>query len=250
MIRDVRRLIMCIGSIFVLVAGCAQPSSPPDRATPHKASPSAIAAPPIAPSPPVSQPSLTGRPEVGKTLFVKHECLNCHSLQGEGGSKGPDLAQVAVRRSHEWLVDFIFLPSEKFPETEMPQFDWTSDQEVEDVVAFLESFKREIPVDKIFSANLGIEKTGEVLVDAYGCRNCHTIGEGGIVGYPDLTFMGSKIRPEWERRWLEDPQKVKPGTFMPTFGFSDRALDAIVAYLSSLKWEHPPKGLQDKGGKS
>ncbi len=249
MIREAMKWAV-MGSVSILLASCAQPSAPPERATPRMAQPAATSAPATAPIAPASPPSSSGRPEVGKALFVKHECLNCHSLKGEGGSKGPDLIQVAVRRSHEWLVGFIFLPSEKFPETEMPQFDWTSDQEVEDVVAFLESFKREIPVDKIFAANLGTEKTGEVLVDAYGCRNCHTIGEGGIVGYPDLTVMGSKIRPEWERQWLTDPQKVKPGTFMPTFGFSDRELDAIVGYMSSLKWEHPPKGLQDKGGKS
>ena len=238
---------MLFGSLFVLVAGCAQPPHPPERATPQVPQPSATSAPAPAPSVPASAPPSSGRPEAGKALFVKHECLNCHSLQGQGGSKGPDLAQVAVRRSHDWLVDFIFLPSEKFPETEMPQFDWKSDQEVEDIVAFLESFKREIPVDKIFAANLGIEKTGEVLVDAYGCRNCHTIGEGGIVGYPDLTYMGSKIRPEWERRWLDDPQKVKPGTFMPTFGFRDRELNAVVAYLATLKWAAPPGLLSDKG---
>ncbi len=226
-----------MGSVLILVASWAQPA----QATPQRVTPAATSAPAPVPVTPVSQPSSTGRPEAGKALLVKHECLNCHSIQGEGGSMGPDLAQVAVRRSHEWLVDFTFLPSEKFPETEMPQIDWKSEQEVEDIVAFLESIKREVPVDKIFAANLGLETTGEVLVDAYGCRNCHIIGEGGIVGYPELTFIGSKIRPEWERRWLEDPQKVKPGTFMPTFGFSDRELDAVVAYLSRLKWDSPPE---------
>lgn len=239
MIQNMRQ-VMLSGTIVVLITGCAQPSTPPERATPQVAQPAASSPSEPLPSPPASAPSSSGRPDVGKALFIKHDCLNCHSIQGEGGSKGPDLAQVAVRRSHDWLVDFIFLPSEKFPETEMPQFDWQSEQEVQDIVAFLESFKREVPVDKIFLADLGLEKTGEVLVDAYGCRNCHTIGEGGIVGYPELTFMGSKIRPEWERRWLQDPQKIKPGTFMPTFGFADRELDAIVAYLSTLKWESPP----------
>lgn len=239
MIRDMRN-VWLIGTLYVLTAGCAQPSAPSERQTPQMAPPAVTSAPETTSSQPAPLAASSGRPDVGKALFIKHECLNCHSIQGEGGSKGPDLAQVAVRRSHDWLVDFIFLPSEKFPETEMPQFDWQSEQEVQDIVAFLESFKREVPVDKIFLADLGLEKTGEVLVDAYGCRNCHTIEEGGIVGYPELTFIGSKIRPEWERRWLQDPQKIKPGTFMPTFGFADRELDAIVAYLSTLKWESPP----------
>lgn len=230
-----------IGLVVTVTASCAQPSPQQEPPAPPVARPQAVSPPPSPPpAMPETEPGLAGRPEVGKVLFVKHECLNCHSVKGEGGSQGPDLAQVALRRSHDWLMNFIFIPSEMFPETEMPQINWQSEQEVADIVAFLESFKREVPVEKIFTANLGPVKTGQVLVEAYDCRACHTIRAGGVAGYPDLTYVGSKIRPEWEANWLKDPQKVKPGTFMPTFGFSDREIEAVVAYLSSLKWDHPP----------
>lgn len=223
MVTDVSKWILL--GLVLLVGGCEQSAPPP-------------------PAVPAGDAQTGGRPEAGKALFIKQECLNCHSLKGEGGSQGPDLTQVTLRRSREWLTDFIYVPSEKFPDATMPQVDWGSEQEVADVVAFLESLKREVPVEQIFAAKLGPVKTGEALVEAYDCRACHTIGEGGIAGYPDLTYVGSKIRPEWEAHWLKDPQQVKPGTFMPTFTLGEREIEAIVAYLASLQWDRPPGGPQ------
>ena len=132
-------------------------------------------------------------------------------------------------------MSFVYDPAELFPESLMPRPNWKSEQEVADVVAFLLTWKREVPSEKILQATASDIEKGEALVQAYDCRACHTIGEGGVSGYPELTHVGRKIRPEWERRWLHDTQQIKPGTFMPTFGFSDPELDAIVAYLHSLK---------------
>jgi cytochrome c oxidase subunit 2 len=36
-------------------------------------------------------------------------------------------------------------------------------------------------------------------------------------------------------RWIRDPQGVKPGTNMPPNALSDADLNALVAYLGSLK---------------
>jgi cytochrome c oxidase subunit 2 len=33
------------------------------------------------------------------------------------------------------------------------------------------------------------------------------------------------------RRWIEDPQHLKPGVRMPALGLSREELDAVVAYL-------------------
>ena len=37
------------------------------------------------------------------------------------------------------------------------------------------------------------------------------------------------------RRWVADPQEIKPGCLMPAFGLSDRELDLVVDYLTTLK---------------
>jgi len=61
---------------------------------------------------------------------------------------------------------------------------------------------------------------------------------------PDLTHLMSRQTlaagmipntPENLRRWIADPQKVKPGCLMPAFGLSDSDRDAIVEYLVTLR---------------
>lgn len=231
------KIAIGLSVLLALTLGCAEP--PVSRETTPVIAPQTAktVAQTQARSASINAPTtqaMAGRPDVGKELFKKQECLNCHSIRGQGGSQGPDLAQVGLRRSAEWLNNFIYDPSELFPESPMPRIEWKSEQEVADVVAFLLTFKREVPKEKILQAKASDVEKGEALVQAYDCLACHTIGEGGVSGYPELTHVGRKIRPEWERRWLQDTQKLKPGTFMPTFGFSDPELDAIVAYLHSL----------------
>lgn len=78
------------------------------------------------------------------------------------------------------------------------------------------------------------------------CAMCHTVAgtpAGATVG-PDLTHFASSrsiaagTMPMNEaniRRWVADPQKVKPGTRMPTIPLKPAELDAVVAYLETLK---------------
>jgi cytochrome c oxidase subunit 2 len=78
------------------------------------------------------------------------------------------------------------------------------------------------------------------------CVGCHTI-EGtkaqGKVG-PNLTHFGSRLSiaagtlpntPENLALWLKNPQAVKPENDMPNLGLSAADIQALVAYLESLK---------------
>lgn len=77
------------------------------------------------------------------------------------------------------------------------------------------------------------------------CTTCHMI-QGISKGYigPDLTHFGSrttlaagvlKNTPENVAKWIEDPQEIKPGANMPPLLLPGPKLDALVAYLESLK---------------
>jgi cytochrome c oxidase subunit 2 len=86
------------------------------------------------------------------------------------------------------------------------------------------------------------------------CVSCHTIRlskadskilpsrADGKFG-PDLTHLMSRQtlaagmipnNKENLRQWVADPQKIKPGCLMPSFGLSDQKVDAIVNYLRTL----------------
>ncbi len=78
------------------------------------------------------------------------------------------------------------------------------------------------------------------------CATCHTIRGTSARGYtgPDLTHVASRTtlaaltipntRAEL-RRWLMDPQHVKPGNQMPGVALTPAQLDELVAYLRSLR---------------
>jgi cytochrome c oxidase subunit 2 len=78
------------------------------------------------------------------------------------------------------------------------------------------------------------------------CSSCHSIrgtGANGTEG-PDLTHFASRLtmlsgmmanNSDNIKKWLHDPQKVKPGAHMPRFIFSPDSIKAITAYLTQLK---------------
>ena len=78
------------------------------------------------------------------------------------------------------------------------------------------------------------------------CINCHTISGTVATGRfgPDLTHLASRDTigsgaiqntPENLRKWVDDPNSLKPGCLMPAMHLNDRDLDAITAYLTQLR---------------
>jgi cytochrome c oxidase subunit 2 len=89
-------------------------------------------------------------------------------------------------------------------------------------------------------------RDGRAAFLAQSCVNCHRVrGTPAAGGYaPDLTHLMSRQTlaagmapnsPENLRRWVTDPQTVKPGCLMPAFGLSPSDLDRIVGYLLTLR---------------
>jgi cytochrome c oxidase subunit 2 len=89
-------------------------------------------------------------------------------------------------------------------------------------------------------------KQGQHVFLTSTCMMCHTIrgtAAGSRVG-PDLTHMGSRFKiaagtlpnsPGALGGWITDPQSIKPGVRMPPNRLSSQDLQALVAYLESLK---------------
>ena len=76
---------------------------------------------------------------------------------------------------------------------------------------------------------------GKAVYDETGCATCHAIGEiGGRTG-PSLDKIGSKYEAAKLKEILVNPKTLNPNTVMPPFEGSEEDLDALVAYLLSLK---------------
>ena len=94
-------------------------------------------------------------------------------------------------------------------------------------------------------ANDGVIE-GRHTFESIACVNCHTVSGTAANGKfgPDLTHLMSRDTigagaalntPANLRRWIQDPSAFKPGCLMPSMGLSDSQLDAITAYMETLR---------------
>jgi cytochrome c oxidase subunit 2 len=87
---------------------------------------------------------------------------------------------------------------------------------------------------------------GQRIFETTACINCHavtgTVADGRFG--PDLTHLMSRetiaagAAPntlENLRLWIQNPEAIKPGSKMPAMGLSDHELDAVTAYLATLR---------------
>lgn len=87
--------------------------------------------------------SETLSPEAQKGLAVYEEqgCAACHTIAGEGSPAGPDLTKVARKRDANWLKEFVADPTTINPDSEMPPYDYLTPEELEALVAYLQTLK-------------------------------------------------------------------------------------------------------------
>jgi len=87
---------------------------------------------------------------------------------------------------------------------------------------------------------------GQRIFETTACINCHTIRgtvANGRFG-PDLTHLMSRHTiaagavlntTENLRLWIQNPNAIKPGSLMPAMELNDGELDALTAYLETLR---------------
>ncbi len=82
-------------------------------------------------------------PEVinGKDVWHKYNCINCHTLFGEGAYYAPDLTKITQHRGAPYLTAYMKDPSKFYDEQKhrrlMPKQD-LSDKEISDLISFLD----------------------------------------------------------------------------------------------------------------
>ena len=93
------------------------------------------------PRPTASIPA--GRADVGRTLFLKTGCFQCHGAEGQGGAAGPRLGPAAV--------SFARMSYVRKTTGEMPPYTTKvlSDRDLADIYAFLESLPKPAPASSI-----------------------------------------------------------------------------------------------------
>jgi len=76
---------------------------------------------------------------------------------------------------------------------------------------------------------------GKEVYAAQKCSMCHMVEGKGNKNAP-LDGVGSKLKPEEIRKWVTAPKEMQPNSKMKAYpNLPPADLDALVAYLSSLK---------------
>jgi nitric oxide reductase subunit C len=85
--------------------------------------------------------NLTDEVVRGKDVWHKYNCVNCHTLFGEGAYYAPDLTKIAQQRGEPYIKAYMQDPSKFYDEQKhrrlMPKQD-LSEAEINDLYAFLD----------------------------------------------------------------------------------------------------------------
>ncbi|MDG5975187.1 nitric-oxide reductase subunit C [Hydrogenophaga taeniospiralis CCUG 15921] len=85
--------------------------------------------------------NITPEVTLGKNVWHKNNCINCHTIFGEGAYYAPDLTKIAQQRGAPYLRAFLKDPSKFYDEQRhrrlMPQQD-LSDADIDGLIAFLD----------------------------------------------------------------------------------------------------------------
>jgi mono/diheme cytochrome c family protein len=202
----------------------------------------------------------------GRRLVARYNCTGCHVIEGAGGdirrlyAEQPTLAPPILvgegeKVQADWLFNFVKAPVPIRPwlSLRMPTFG-LSDEEANAVVQYFGSLDHvQVPFVHLEKAAFSREnvEAGRMLTskDYFDCFSCHQRGaqkpQGPPEGWaPDLALAHARLNPEWIIKWLRDPQKVMPGTKMPSFfpggppdvlgGDDEAQIRALRDYVVSL----------------
>jgi ubiquinol-cytochrome c reductase cytochrome b subunit len=185
-------------------------------------------------------PQASASVKAGAELFTSQGCIACHTVHGQGGNVGPNLSDIGSQGlSNQWLTIQIRDPKAHDPSTAMPSFGSLSDQQVKNLVDFLQSLggssskSQSAPSPNLASQstrsanepntapavitsgpndpsgssqsqgqtsqNTSLINQGKSLFRSEGCLGCHTVDGTGGSVGPSLSNIGSK---GLSRQWL------------------------------------------------
>jgi cytochrome c1 len=191
--------------------------------------------------------SLTGTPVLnqGRTMLARYGCVNCHTVKLPDGTTmkatddPPSLSHIADKTTREWIYAWLKDPQAYAAKATMPNFK-LSDDDARDVSAFLIANSTPVAGDSVtLAAKASSDPTaGPSLYGESFCASCHAVQNaagnvvGGDVG-PELTRIGSKVKPEWLQGWLKNPRAYESATAMPHYRFNDAQVATLAGFLEA-----------------
>lgn len=181
----------------------------------------------------------------GKHIWDSSNCMGCHTILGEGAYYAPELTKVYERRGPVFIASVLRDPDAMFPGQRRMQNYHFNEEQITDLVSFLEwigemdlnGFPAKPNLGGAAGAAIGVpagSRPEAPLVFQQLCTACHQLGgKGGSIG-PALDDVGARLDKDFLTKWLKDPMSVKPDTKMPKLPLTDEQVEELTTFLGKL----------------
>lgn len=222
----------------------------------------------VIPAKPYTPANINESSKSGAILFVKNNCLTCHSVDDHGGCLGPPLMGEGSRRSKDFILSRItegakaearfqqfYRASELMPHPRLPE------KSAEAITAYLLTLKEPrsgfvmsrhqiLNPNNISAISSQIQtpsqtsiSTGKKLFYDKGCAACHTAGGVGGQFAPDLDGIATRRNRTYIEQIINKAQTLaldsadeynERGTMMPPLNLTPKEVSKITDFLMTL----------------
>ncbi|MFQ6616806.1 MAG: c-type cytochrome [Fidelibacterota bacterium] len=187
-----------------------------------------------------SREEFPSNPMAGRIVFEDKGCIDCHSIDGFGGTRAPDLGRDMFFGSFYDLASRLWNHAPQmaikaeYLEKEWPIF---STDEMDRLVTYL-FFLR-------YLGEPGNVSKGKTLLETKGCLTCHRVGDKGNPEGVALDQLQAYASPLYIAQviWNHGPEMQKKmhelGIQRPTF--DDQDITHISAYLREFSRTRPSR---------
>lgn len=176
--------------------------------------------------------------QTGDKLLKNSVCFGCHRIDGyEDITKiSPPLSHIGEKVSYSWLVKWLLDPYQLMDGASMPKYNFSED-DARAIADYLYSLRQNRRNDELVKEDIdwNLYDKGKIIYGQSICSICHKAnGRGGAhteMYAPELSRVGSKVKKEWLKKWLQNPQTLFTNSRMSRYRFSDQDIDALSEYL-------------------
>jgi mono/diheme cytochrome c family protein len=222
--------------------------------------------------------------DAAQRTLERLSCAACHVIDGQGGlpellrpyfvssdervdlgDEGrlpPDLSHVGFKLNHAWLAEVLARGgrSRTYLEARMPSFAPSALGALAEELVRREGIEPGADAPEPEASN-ELVLAGRALLghENLGCMSCHVYRDFPPTGTPgaDITRFAERLRFEWFRSFMHNPQRYEPGSRMPDFatgglsslrtvfdGDMARQIDALWAAFSLGDAMPVPEGVE------